>query len=89
MGRNEIRLRRERMTAGRIARYRNYGEIMRIHERDMRLRRVFRAFTYFLAILFLIILLLIIWRWEKRQQQKPEMKHPPTTVQPTPVPAKK
>ncbi|MCX7638071.1 MAG: hypothetical protein N2044_09540 [Cyclobacteriaceae bacterium] len=69
MGRNEIRLRRERMSAGRIARHRNYSELMRIYDRDMRLKRVLRAFTYFLIILFLLIILLIIWRWEKRQKE--------------------
>ncbi len=68
MGKNEIRLRRERLTTGRIAWHRNYSEIMRIHDRDMRLRRVLRAFTYFLIILFLLIILVVIWRWEKRQQ---------------------
>lgn len=68
MGRNEIRLRRERMSAGRIARHRNYSELMRIYDRDMRLKRVLRAFTYFLIILFLLVILLIIWRWEERQK---------------------
>ncbi len=69
MGRNEIRLRRERMSTGRIARHRNYSELMRIYDRDMRLKRVLRAFTYFLVILFLLIILLIIWRWEERQKE--------------------
>lgn len=69
MGRNEIRLRRERISAGRIARHRNYSELMRLYDRDQRLKRVLRAFTYFLVILFLLIILLIIWRWEERQKE--------------------
>lgn len=70
MGKNEIRLRKDRISTGRIIRHRNYSEIMRIHDREIRLKRVLRVFTYFLIILFIIILLLIIWRWEKRWQQK-------------------
>ncbi|GIV38104.1 MAG: hypothetical protein KatS3mg032_2483 [Cyclobacteriaceae bacterium] len=70
MGKNEIRLRRERMSTGRITRHRNYSEIMRIHDREVRLKRVLRVFTYFMVILFIIIVLLIIWRWEKHWQQK-------------------
>lgn len=69
MGKNEIRLRRERMTSGRIARHRNYSELMRIYDRELRLKRVLRVFNYFLVILFLLIILLIIWRWEERQKE--------------------
>lgn len=72
MGRNEIRLRRNQMSSGRIARHRNYSELMRQHDRDTRLKRVLRVFTYFLVILFLIILLVIVLRWEKKQIGKTE-----------------
>lgn len=66
MGRNEIRLRRQRMSAGNIARHRNYGELMHRHERDQKLKRIFRLFVYFLVIAFLLIILIIVVRWEKR-----------------------
>ena len=68
MGRNEIRLRRNTMSSGRIARHRNYSELMRQHDKDVRLKRVLRVFTYFLIILFLLILLLIVVRWEQKQR---------------------
>lgn len=67
MGRNEIRLRKNLMSAGRIARHRNYSELMRQHNKEIRLKRVLRVFYYFLIILFLLILLLIVLRWESKQ----------------------
>lgn len=67
MGRNEIRLRRQMMNAGRIARHRNYGELMARHERDLKIRRISKIITYFLIIIFLFIVFLIVSRWEKKQ----------------------
>lgn len=73
MGRNEIRLRRNMMSAGRIARHRNYGELMARHERNQKIKRMARLFTYFLLIAFLLIIFIIVIRWEKKE----EMKHNP------------
>ena len=70
MGRNEIRLRRNMMSTGRIARHRNYSELMRQHDRDTRLRRILRVFTYFLIVLFLLIILIIVMRWETKQTER-------------------
>jgi hypothetical protein len=70
MGRNEIRLRRQRMSSGKIAQHRNYAEVMRQHEHDVKFKRIFRVFVYFLIILVLIILLVIVFRWEKRANKK-------------------
>lgn len=66
MGRNEIRLRRQQMSTSRIARHRNYPELMRQHDREVKLKRVLRVFTYFLVVLFLIIILVIVLRWERK-----------------------
>jgi len=66
MGRNEIRLRRQSMSTGRIARHRNYSELMRQHDRDVKMKRITRVFLYFLVILILVILLVIVVRIEKR-----------------------
>ncbi len=68
MGKNEIRLRRHRMSSGRIAHHRNYGDIMARLERDMKLKRVTQFFTYILVIIILLLLLIafiLIRRWEK------------------------
>jgi len=58
------------MSTGRIARHRNYSELMRQHDRDVKLKRVLRVFIYFLIALFLVIILVIVVRWEKRASQK-------------------
>jgi large-conductance mechanosensitive channel len=70
MGKNEIRLRRNRMSAGRIAQHRNYGELMARHERDVKLRRITKVVIYFLIIAFLMILFIIVARWENRKTIK-------------------
>jgi hypothetical protein len=70
MGRSEIRLRRQMMSSGRIARHRNYTELMRQHEHDVKLKRVLKVFLYFLIILILLITLVIVIRWEKRASEK-------------------
>jgi preprotein translocase subunit SecG len=42
---------------------------MRQHDRDSRMKRIVRVFTYFLVVLFLLIVLLIVLRWESRQTE--------------------
>lgn len=68
MGRNEIRLRRQKMSSGRIAQHRNYSQLMERHERDVRIRRITRTVIYFLIVLFLFILFLIVKRWENNRE---------------------
>jgi hypothetical protein len=70
MARNDIRLRRHRMSAGNIARHRNYGELLDRHAREQKLKRIFRLFIYFATAAFLIILFIIVMRWEKRAARK-------------------
>jgi preprotein translocase subunit SecG len=70
MGQNEIRIRRNMMSTGRIARHRNYSELMRQHDRDTKLKRILKVFTYFLIILFITLILIIVIRWERRKTSK-------------------
>jgi large-conductance mechanosensitive channel len=70
MGRNEIRLRRQRMSSGRIAQHRNYGDIMARHERDIKLRRISRIFIYFIIIAVLILLFMVVRKWENDTEPK-------------------
>lgn len=70
MGKSEIRLRRNMMSTGRIARHRNYTEVMRQHDRDTKLKRILKVFTYFLIILFITLILIIVIRWERRKTLK-------------------
>jgi len=55
------------MSSGRIAQHRNYGDIMERHERDIRIRRVVKAFILFLIILALLILFVIVSRMEEQK----------------------
>ncbi|MCI0750212.1 MAG: hypothetical protein L0Y35_00065 [Flammeovirgaceae bacterium] len=80
MGRNEIRMRRYRMSAGNISRHRNYSALMDQHEKNQRLRRVMRVFMYFLIISFIVIILVIVVRWEKKQKNKSTGKPNPTSI---------
>lgn len=80
MGRNDIRLRRQMMSSGRIAQHRNYGEIMARHERDLRMKRIVRIFIYFLIIAFMIIVYLFVKGWEQRRTPPATPPAPATTV---------
>jgi hypothetical protein len=80
MGRNEIRLRRSAMSSGRIAQHRNYNDIMARHERDIKVKRIIRAFIYFLAIAFIIVLFFIVHRIQQKKGTQSE-KAPISIVQ--------
>ena len=70
MGRNEIRLRRQMMNAGRIAQHRNYSELMARHEREVKLKRITRVVIYFLIIAFLLVMFMMINRISKPKDTK-------------------
>ncbi len=56
MGRHEIKLRRHRMTSGRIEGFRNYHEVLERHKKASRMRKVFKLLFF---LLFFIMLLLM------------------------------
>jgi large-conductance mechanosensitive channel len=60
------------MSSGRIAQHRNYGDIMARHERDIKIKRIIKAFTYFLIIAFMIIVFLMVKRIQEKQSTKQE-----------------
>jgi hypothetical protein len=68
------------MSAGRIARHRNYGDLMQRHERDLKIKRITRLVIYFLIIAFLAILYLMVTRWQNREEKKIETGHPHATT---------
>jgi len=57
MGRNEIRLRRQSISAGRIHRHQNYSALMRKHGRYLKFKRV----LYILYVVVFIILFLLLF----------------------------
>lgn len=80
MGRNEIRLRRQRMTSGQIARHRNYQNLLERHSYDQKIRRLGRIMTYLLVAAILIILFVIIVRIEKKANTKSSVNFVPAVV---------
>jgi len=70
MGRNEIRLRRQRMTARGIDRFRNYNSVLQRHEQTQRLKKIIKVFGYFVVLLIVIMLIIFFSRWEQRLERK-------------------
>ncbi len=83
MSRNEIRLRRRKLTAHGSERFRNYNAVLQGHEESQRLKKVMKVFTLFAIILILIMLIIMVFRWENRITQQQEKAHPEMT-QPNP-----
>lgn len=65
MGKNEIRLRRQRLTASGTDRFRNYGAVLERYEQEKRMKKTFRAFLYVLLLAVLILLFFLLSQWEK------------------------
>ena len=53
MGKHEIRIRREMMTSRRIERHKNYGELMLVHQKSQRQRKLGRFLVYIAFLLAL------------------------------------
>ena len=67
MSRNEIRLRRHRMTASGADRFRNYSDVLSRHERDMKVRKIIRVFLMFMLILALIGMIFFLSQIEEKE----------------------
>ena len=70
MGKHEIRLRRQRVTARASDRFRNFNTIVKRHEQDQRVKKVVRIFVFFAIVLILILVFILVNRWEERQLKK-------------------
>jgi hypothetical protein len=69
MSRNDIRLRRQR-TAGGASRFRNYRNVLERHEKEMRIKKIIRVFTYFFVILIVVMLIIIVSRTAERLEEQ-------------------
>ena len=69
MGKHEIRLRKQRLSARGSERFRNYGSVLKQHEDERRIKLIVRIFTFFLIIAALILLFVVVIRWEKKQEK--------------------
>lgn len=74
MGRNEIRLKRQKLSSGRIAKHRNYDELMARHEREKKIKRATYALVYFAIFAILMVLLLAVLTIRKLENQKAKEK---------------
>ena len=71
MSRNEIRLRRQRMTASGADRFRNYSDVLHRHERDVRAKRIIRVFVMFMVVVMLIGLIFFLSQIEEQESPQP------------------
>jgi len=72
MGKNEIRLRRQQMSSGRIAHHRNYDEVLSRHERHLKMKRLMRILIYILITVVLVVIFLSFFLVRRLEQQKRE-----------------
>lgn len=67
MGKHEIRIRRQRMSARGSERYRNYSSVLKQHGEGKRLKTITKIFTFFFIIIALILVFIVVSRWEEKQ----------------------
>ncbi len=79
MGKHEIRLRRQRLTARGSDRFRNYGAVLKQYGEERRMKIISRIFTFIFLILALILVFIVVSRWEKKQGV-PEIKSSQTEL---------
>jgi len=70
MGKHEIRIRRQRMSARGSERYRNYGSVLKQHGEGKKIKTITRIFTFFFIIIALILVFIVVSRWEEKQTIK-------------------
>jgi Zn-dependent M32 family carboxypeptidase len=74
MGKHEIRMRRQRLTARGTERFRNYDAVLKQHEQEKRMKKIVRVFVLFLLTVLAIVLILIVQRWEEKVEKKSEVR---------------
>jgi cell division septal protein FtsQ len=72
MGKHEIRMRRQRLTARGTERFKNYGAVLKQHEQEKKMKKIVRVFTFFLLIVVVVVLILWLNKWEKKGGKKVE-----------------
>lgn len=70
MGKHEIRIRRQRMSARGSERYRNYGSVLKQHGEGKKIKIIVRIFTFFFIIIALILVFIVVSRWEEKQMDR-------------------
>ena len=66
MSKHEIRLLRQKFTARGLERFRNYGAVLQRHEKEMRIRKIIRVFSFLFITLIVVMLIIILVNVESR-----------------------
>lgn len=70
MSKNDIRLRRQKFMARGPDRFRNYGAVLERHEKETKVRRIIRVFTFLFIIMIIVMLIVIVVRVERKVEKK-------------------
>jgi len=63
---------RRKMSGRGADRFRNYGDVLQRHERELRLKKVLRVFSFVLVIMIVVMLIVMVVRIERRLVKKPK-----------------
>jgi len=69
MGKHEIRLRKQRITARGSERFRNYGSVLKQHEEEKKIKVIIKIFTYLFIISALVLIFIVVARWEDKKEK--------------------
>jgi hypothetical protein len=63
-------MRRQKLGARGSERFRNYGEVLERHEKEMRIRKIVRVFSLLFIIMIIVMLIVIVVRIERKVVNK-------------------
>ena len=66
MSKYEIRLRRQKFTSRGSERFRNYGAVLQRYEKEMRIKKLVRVFSFLFIILIVVMLIIILVNIESK-----------------------
>jgi len=58
------------MAARGSERFRNYGAVLERHEKELRIRKIVRVFSFLFIILIVVMLIIIVVRVERKSEKK-------------------
>ena len=76
MSKNEIRLRKQKLTEKGSERFRNFSNVKKRHERELRMKKIIRIFTIIAAALIVIILIIAMQMIIELREKEKDVKIP-------------
>ncbi len=80
MSKYEIRLRSQKFTARGSERFRNYGAVLQRHEKEMRIKKLVRVFSFLFIILIVAMLIIILVNVESKASVKSSVSLPRSII---------